>query len=83
MPLVSGAPQTIKDKLIRDLRQLPEDLLKGIYKLELIEKRALMQKDQWLADKYSNDNNSDGFGLHKGWLEFKVGDWFIKMEWED
>lgn len=63
--LTEAPPETQKDKFIRSLCQLPEDLLKAAYQIELVEKRVLCQYDKWLEDKYRNfrvDGKPDALG---------------------
>jgi len=83
MPLISEAPnETKKQKLIRKLQQLPEDILesKGLYSLELVTLRCQLDYDRWLADKYREYRV---LGSDEHWLRFKIGEWTIVMEGEE
>lgn len=70
----------LKDRLIRKIRQLPDDILMKAYHVELIDCKVLLQHDQWLADRLRTDRD---LSSDEDWLRFKVGDWTILMETED
>jgi len=76
------ANETRKQKLIRKIQQLPEDILesKGLYDIELTKLRCQMEYDDWLADQYKRYRvlSSD-----EHWLRFKIGEWLIVMEGEE
>lgn len=80
MPLISDKPETKKDKIIRNIRQLPDDLIDEFYTLDLISFKGSLEWNQWLADKYK------AFGAYnkdKDFLRFEIGSWVIKMECEN
>lgn len=84
MPLISAAPQTIKDKLIRDLRQLPIDLLKNADYIELICKKLIHQHDPYLEHKYKEykvQGKPDALG--DVFTYFKIGEWDVAFETEE
>lgn len=72
-----------KDEYIRNLRQLPDDLLEAAYQIELVEKRVLCQHDKWLRDKYKEFRVSDKPGaLGDVFTYYKIGSWDIAIETE-
>lgn len=79
MPLISESPETRRQKLIKKIQQLPEDILEseGLYSIELIDLKCQMQYDSWLASEYKHCRvlSSD-----KHWLRFEVEEWSIVME---
>lgn len=80
MPLISEASQTQKDKLIRQLRQLPDELLEEFYSLDIISLKGRMQYNSFLANRYRKYRE---LSPNEGWLRFGIGDWTIQMETED
>ena len=74
---------TLKDKHIRNLRQLPDDLLEAAYQIELVEKRVLCQHDKWLEDKYKEFKVSGKPGaLGDIFTDYRIEDWNISIETE-
>lgn len=74
---------TQKDKFIRNLRQLPDDLLEAAYSVELIGKRVLCQYDKWLRDKYKEfkvSGKPDALG--DIFTDYRIEDWNISIETE-
>ena len=80
MPLISQPPDTIKQKMIRQIRQLPDELLEKLYFLDIINLKGKLQYDPWLADKYGNQQERSPY---ESWFWFEVGDWIIQMEKQD
>lgn len=86
MPLISEAPmikdETRKQKLIKKIQQLPEDILesKELYCIELINLTCQIQYDSWLVNQYRHYRvlSSD-----KHWLRFEIGEWTVAMEGEE
>lgn len=73
-----------KDKHIRNLRQLPDDLLEAAYSVELIEKRVLCQHDKWLEDKYKEFKVSGKLdALGDIFTDYRIEDWNIAIEMEN
>lgn len=71
---------TLKEKCIKRIQQLPEDILKQLYFLELIDPKGLMQYNKFLADRYRKHKIlSSG----EDWIEFKIGEFRILMEAEE
>lgn len=69
-----------KEKLIRKLRQLPDDILQEVYDLDIIILRGHLQWNSFLAHQYKKQRQ---LSHNKNWLAFKFGDWAIQMEAED
>lgn len=80
MPLVSEAPPTLKDKLIKNLRQIPEDILEKLYHLDIVENKGQMEYNRWLADRYRKYRDLSD---NKDWLAFEIGGFRILMEIEE
>ena len=73
---------TLKDKHIRNLRQLPDDLLEAAYAIDLVEKRVLCQHNTWLEDKYKEfktNDKPDALGI---FTDFRIGEWAVAIETE-
>jgi hypothetical protein len=69
-----------KDMFIKKLRQLPEDILKEVYYLDIAILKGRLQWNSFLVHQYRKQKKQSH---NKGWLEFKMGDWIIQMETED
>ena len=76
------ADETKKQKLIRKIQQLPEDILEsvGLYSLDVVTLKGQMEYDDWLAKKY---RSSRVLSSDEKWLRFKIGQWTIVMEEEE
>jgi hypothetical protein len=68
-----------QSKIIRQLKQIPDEILENLYSLDIITLKGKMQFNLWIADRCRQyrilSSNED-------WLMFKIGDWTIKMEKE-
>ena len=80
MPLISEPPDTIKRRMIRQLQQLPDNLIEKLYSLDVMNLKGKMQYDLWLSDKYKECREAS---YDKKWLRFEVGEWVVYMESED
>jgi hypothetical protein len=80
MSLISDAFETTKNKLIKKLCQIPDDILQELYFLDIIELKGKLQYNLWLADRYKKYRE---LSPNKNWLEFKIGSWIVQMETED
>lgn len=69
-----------KERLIRQLRQIPDEILENLYSLDVITLKGKMQWNSYLADRYKKYR---ALSHSKSWLKFKIGDWAIQMESED
>ena len=65
--------QTLKNKLIKNIQQIPEDLLIKIYCLDIIGSKGKMQWDLWIAHKYQKYQKPsyNEIGLH---LNLEIGE---------
>lgn len=74
--------ETKKQKLIRKIQQLPENILEsvGLYSLDVVTLKCQMEYDDWLVDQYREYRvlSSD-----EHYLRFKIGEWAIVMEEEE
>ena len=68
-----------KEKIIRQLRQIPDEILENLYSLDVIALKGQMQHDLWLSDRYKKYRvlSPDG-----DWLMFEMGDWVVRMKSE-
>ena len=75
------ADETKKQKLIRKIQQLSEDILEsaGLYSLDVVTLKGQLAYDDWLAKKY---RSSRVLSSDKKWLRFEIGQWTIAMEGE-
>jgi hypothetical protein len=80
MSLISDAFETTKNKLIKKLRQIPDDILQELYFLDIVGLKGKLQYNLWLADRYRKYRE---LSPNKNWLEFKIGSWIVQMEIED
>ena len=69
-----------KDKIIRNIRQLPNEILENLYSLNVINLIGKMQYNQWVADQYRIYRE---LSHSEKWLHFQIGNWKIRMETED
>ena len=69
-----------KDKVIRQLRQIPDEILENLYSLDIITLKGKMQFNSWLADRYKKYRV---LSPDKDWLMFEIGEWIIRVESED
>lgn len=84
MPLISEALPTQKDKHIRALRQLPDDLLEAACFVELIGKRVTCQHNTWFEDKYKEFKVSGKPGaLGNVYVDYRISEWDVAIETED
>jgi phage anti-repressor protein len=75
--------ETTKQRLIRKLQQLPNEILDApeLYFLDLIELKGQMQYNSWIADRYKKYRE---LTHNEDFLRFKLGNWSIIMEtWGD
>ena len=76
------ANETKKQKLIRKIQQLPEDILEsiGLYSLDIVTLKGQLAYDDWLVDQYREYRV---LSLDEHYLRFKIGEWAIVMEGEE
>ena len=76
---VRKIPQ-IKDKIIKSIRQLPDEILEKLYSLDVINHKGKMQYDLWLANRYREYRS---LSHSEKWFHFQIGSWEIRMETEN
>lgn len=66
-----------KDKIIRQLKQIPDEILENLYSLDIITLKGKMQFNLWIADRCRQYRI---LSPDEDWLMFKIGDWIVQME---
>ena len=69
-----------KDKIIQEIRQLPDDVLNEMYSLDVITHKGKMYCNLWLADRLKTDRD---LGSSENFFRFRLGTWNLEMEVED
>lgn len=69
-----------KEKIIQQLRQIPDEILENLYSLDIITLKGKMQFNDFLADRYKKYRV---LSPDEDWLMFEIGGWVVKMEVED
>ena len=69
-----------KSKIIRQIKQIPNELLENLYSLDIITLKGKMQFNSWIADRYKKHRV---LSPDEDWLMFEIGEWVVKMEVED
>jgi hypothetical protein len=72
--------KNIREKYIRLLKQIPDEILENLYSLDIITLKGKMQFNLWIADRCRQYRI---LSPDEGWLRFKLGDWVFLMETRD
>lgn len=77
MLIIPEQSDTLKEALIKKIKQLPDEIIKELNLIDLIALEGYMKNNTQLGNKYRNLRM---LSTDRGWLKFKFDTWIINMK---
>jgi hypothetical protein len=77
MLIIPEQSDTLKEVLIKKIKQLPDEIIKELNLIDLVALEGYMKNSTQLGNKYRNLRI---LSTNRSWLKFKFDTWVINMK---